>query len=64
MQHLLDTTDLSDKQIAQILEDAKRFKQQRPGHLLRNKLLITLFLKTPPAHEALLRLRPKGLGPW
>ena len=62
MQHLLDTTDLSDKQIIQILEDAKRFKHQRPPHLLRDKLLITLFLKIPRAHEALLKLQPKDSG--
>ena len=45
MQHLIDTTDLSDKQIAQILDDAKRFKDHYPPQLLHNKLIITLFFE-------------------
>lgn len=62
MQHLLDTTDLSDKQIAQILEDAKRFKQQRPGHLLRNKLLITLFFENSTRTRSSFEVAAKRLG--
>ncbi len=55
MQHLVDTTDFSDAQIAQLLHDARTFKAQRPPQLLRDKLLITLFLKPLPVPEALLK---------
>jgi len=45
MQHLVDTNNFSDKQIQNLLEDAKNFKAQRPSQLLRDKLLITLFFE-------------------
>lgn len=62
MQHLLDTTDLSDKQIIQILEDAKRFKHQRPPHLLRDKLLITLFFENSTRTRSSFEVAAKRLG--
>jgi len=45
MQHLVDTSDFSDTQIAQLLHDTKTFKAHRPPQLLRDKLLITLFFE-------------------
>ena len=62
MQHLLDTTDLSDKQIIQIVEDAKRFKHQRPPHLLRDKLLITLFFENSTRTRSSFEVAAKRLG--
>ncbi|MDQ1326178.1 MAG: aspartate carbamoyltransferase catalytic subunit [Campylobacterota bacterium] len=62
MQHLLDTTNLSDEQIIQILEDAKRFKHQRPPHLLRDKLLITLFFENSTRTRSSFEVAAKRLG--
>lgn len=62
MQHLLDTTDLSDKQIIQIVEDAKRFKHQRPPHLLRDKLLMTLFFENSTRTRSSFEVAAKRLG--
>jgi len=62
MQHLVDTTDLSDKQIAQLLEDARAFKHQRPSQLLRDKLLITLFFEPSTRTRSSFEVAAKRLG--
>ena len=62
MQHLIDTDDLSDKQIEDILNDAKRFKKQRPKALLRDKLLITLFFENSTRTRSSFEVAAKRLG--
>ena len=62
MQHLVDTDDLSDKQIENILNDAKRFKKQRPKALLRDKLLITLFFESSTRTRSSFEVAAKRLG--
>jgi len=62
MQHLIDTDDLSDKQIENILNDAKRFKKQRPTALLRDKLLITLFFESSTRTRSSFEVAAKRLG--
>ncbi|MBD3789978.1 MAG: aspartate carbamoyltransferase catalytic subunit [Campylobacterales bacterium] len=62
MQHLLDTTHLTDRQIQQILDDAKAFKIQRPSHLLRDKLLITLFFENSTRTRSSFEVAAKRLG--
>jgi aspartate carbamoyltransferase catalytic subunit len=62
MQHLVDTNDLSDKQIAQLLEDARAFKHQRPSQLLRDKLLITLFFEPSTRTRSSFEVAAKRLG--
>jgi aspartate carbamoyltransferase catalytic subunit len=62
MQHLVDTNDLSDKQIENILNDAKRFKKQRPKALLRDKLLITLFFESSTRTRSSFEVAAKRLG--
>ncbi len=62
MQHLVDTTDFSDKQIAQLLDDAKAFKAQRPSQLLRDKLLITLFFEASTRTRSSFEIAAKRLG--
>jgi aspartate carbamoyltransferase catalytic subunit len=62
MQHLIDTTDLSDKQIAQILDDAKRFKDHYPPQLLHNKLIITLFFEASTRTRSSFEVAAKRLG--
>jgi aspartate carbamoyltransferase catalytic subunit len=62
MQHLIDTLDLSDAQITQLLHDAKAFKQQHPPHLLRDKLLITLFFEASTRTRSSFEVAAKRLG--
>jgi len=62
MQHLIDTDDLSDKQIEDILNDAKRFKKQRPKSLLIDKLLITLFFENSTRTRSSFEVAAKRLG--
>ncbi|OQX50024.1 MAG: aspartate carbamoyltransferase [Epsilonproteobacteria bacterium 4484_20] len=62
MQHLVDTTDFSDTQIAQLLHDAGTFKAQRPPQLLRDKLLITLFFEASTRTRSSFEVAAKRLG--
>ena len=62
MQHLVDTTNLSDTQIEQLLHDAKTFKAQRPSQLLRDKLLITLFFEASTRTRSSFEVAAKRLG--
>ncbi len=62
MQHLIDTLELSDAQIAQLLHDAKTFKAQRPPQLLRDKLLITLFFESSTRTRSSFEVAAKRLG--
>ncbi len=62
MQHLVDTNDLSDKQIKNIIKDAKRFKKQMPNALLRDKLLITLFFESSTRTRSSFEVAAKRLG--
>jgi aspartate carbamoyltransferase catalytic subunit len=62
MQHLIDTNDFSDLQIAQILSDARRFKHRRPPKLLRDKLLITLFFEASTRTRSSFEVAAKRLG--
>lgn len=62
MQHLVDTTNFSDKQITQLLCDAKAFKAQRPPQLLRDKLLITLFFEASTRTRSSFEIAAKRLG--
>ncbi|MDQ7047845.1 MAG: aspartate carbamoyltransferase catalytic subunit [Sulfurovum sp.] len=62
MQHLVDSNDFSDKQIADLLHDAKKFKTQRPIQLLRDKLLITLFFEASTRTRSSFEVAAKRLG--
>lgn len=62
MQHLVDTNDFSDKQISNLLRDAKTFKTQRPIQLLRDKLLITLFFEASTRTRSSFEVAAKRLG--
>ena len=62
MQHLVDTHDLTDAQIAQLMEDAARFKAQRPPQLLHDKLLITLFFEPSTRTRSSFEVAAKRLG--
>jgi len=62
MQHLVDTTNLSDEQINLLLNDAKQFKVQKPIALLRDKLLITLFFENSTRTRSSFEVAAKRLG--
>jgi len=62
MQHLVDTNNFSDTQIAQLLHDAKRFKAHRPPPLLNDKLLITLFFEASTRTRSSFEVAAKRLG--
>jgi len=62
MQHLVDTNDFSDAQIAQLLSDAKKFKHQSPPALLKNKLLVTLFFEPSTRTRSSFEIAVKRLG--
>jgi len=62
MQHLVDTNDFSDKQIVNLLHDAKTFKSQCPPKLLRDKLLITLFFEASTRTRSSFEVAAKRLG--
>ena len=62
MQHLVDTNDFSDRQIEQLLHDAKKFKHQRPPALLKDKLLVTLFFEPSTRTRSSFEIAVKRLG--
>jgi len=62
MQHLIDTNDLTNTQIAQVLYDAKSFKAKRPAKLLQDKLLITLFFEASTRTRSSFEVAAKRLG--
>ena len=62
MQHLVDTYDLTDQQIKELLRDAKKFKYQKPIQLLRDKLLITLFFENSTRTRSSFEVAAKRLG--
>ncbi len=62
MQHLIDTDDLSDKDISDIIEDARSFKLRRPPALLRDKLIITLFFEASTRTRSSFEVAAKRLG--
>lgn len=62
MQHLVDTLELSDVQITQLLHDAKTFKKQGSARILRDKLLITLFFEASTRTRSSFEVAAKRLG--
>jgi len=62
MQHLVDTNDFSDTQIAQLLKDARTFKYTRPIQLLRDRLFITLFFEPSTRTRSSFEVAAKKLG--
>jgi aspartate carbamoyltransferase catalytic subunit len=62
MQHLVDTSNLSDWQITDILNDAAKFKVQKPITLLRDKLLITLFFENSTRTRSSFEVAAKRMG--
>ena len=62
MQHLVDTNDFSEAQIADLLHDAKDFKTKRPIQLLRDRLFITLFFEASTRTRSSFEVAAKKLG--
>ncbi len=62
MQHLIDTRNLTSKQINSVLSDAKEFKIHKPIALLRDKLLISLFFENSTRTRSSFEVATKRLG--
>jgi aspartate carbamoyltransferase catalytic subunit len=62
MQHLINTDNLSDNQINQLISDAKIFKKSYPTKLLKDKLLITLFFEASTRTRSSFEVAAKRLG--
>lgn len=62
MQHLVDTTELTDTQIENLLRDARNFKNKKPIQLLRDRLLITLFFENSTRTRSSFEVAAKRLG--
>jgi aspartate carbamoyltransferase catalytic subunit len=62
MQHLVDTGDFTEEQIAKIMTDAAAFKKEMPTELLQNKLLITLFFESSTRTRSSFEVAAKRLG--
>lgn len=62
MKHLIDTNDLSDKQIDDILADAIKFKKSSPPPLLANKVMLTLFFEDSTRTRSSFEIAGKKLG--
>ncbi len=62
MQHLIDTNDFSDDDIAAIFADTRRFKVQRPPRLLEGRLLITLFFEASTRTRSSFEVAARRLG--
>jgi len=62
MQHLVDTDDLTLKQIKTIMEDAKEFKRKLPPPLLKERLIITLFFENSTRTRSSFEVAAKRLG--
>ncbi len=62
MQHLVDTDNLSDKQLEAVMQDAKSFKKQLPPPLLENRLIMTLFFENSTRTRSSFEVAAKRLG--
>lgn len=62
MQHLVATNELSNKQITDIFNDAKKFKTSKSIALLRDKLIITLFFENSTRTRSSFEVAAKRLG--
>ncbi len=62
MQHLVDTDQLTLKQIETIMEETRRFKTKLPPPLLSDKLLITLFFEASTRTRSSFEVAAKRLG--
>ena len=62
MQHLTKTDDFSDKEIKEILADAKKFSDGRFDRILQDKLIITLFFENSTRTKSSFEIAAKRLG--
>lgn len=62
MQHLVDTNDFNDKQLIELMQNAKAFKIKMPPKLLEHKLIITLFFENSTRTRSSFEVAAKRLG--
>ena len=62
MQHLLTTNDLKPKEIQELFNDAKRFKEGHIVPLLQDKIIVTLFFENSTRTRSSFEIAAKRLG--
>jgi aspartate carbamoyltransferase catalytic subunit len=62
MHHLVDTNDLNDKQLNNILTDALSFKHKNPPPFLENKIAVNLFFEDSTRTRTSFEIAAKRLG--
>ena len=62
MQHLVDTNDFNDRQLIELMHNAKAFKRKMPPKLLKDKLIITLFFENSTRTRSSFEVAAKRLG--
>ncbi len=61
-QHLITTKDLSERSILNIFEDARRYLNEHPAQLLKDKLIITIFFENSTRTRSSFEVAAKRLG--
>jgi len=62
MKHLLDTDSLSDDEILEIFEEAKKFLNGKQSKVLQDKLIVTLFFENSTRTRSSFEVAAKRLG--
>ena len=60
--HLITTKDLTDQEILQIFEEAKKYLRSSPPQLLKNRLIITIFFENSTRTRSSFEVAAKRLG--
>lgn len=62
IRHLIDTTDLSNKEIEEIFKDADHFLNSSAKNLLKDRLIITIFFENSTRTRSSFEVAAKRLG--
>lgn len=62
MQHLIRTADFSEKEIIELFEDAKEFKNMKSNKILDGKIIVTLFFENSTRTRSAFEIAAKRLG--
>jgi aspartate carbamoyltransferase catalytic subunit len=62
MQHLIRTADFSEKEIIELFEDAKEFKDMKSNKILDGKIIVTLFFENSTRTRSAFEIAAKRLG--
>ncbi len=62
MQHLIDTSDLTNKEIKELFKSARLFKDLKANNVLEGKLVVTLFFENSTRTRSSFEIAAKRLG--